>query len=224
MYKWSRFLFYYVVEIIFILFSFIEAERFLIHFAISQLVVTAGSDAVLHVWRYNGPSAAQSLTASGMMGAAASSAHPGTRGSSAGTTVRGPGLSARAAAVCYLDTGREGGDAITSMVACRRGGRPIPQMIVGTASGTVVVVSMETSSSFFAAASDPSGSAPEAAPSGIPSTIGEHVEPIQARVCWELRVFDAPISAVALNHHGDCCAISCASRNQVIIGGEQVLD
>ena len=126
-------------------------------------------------------------------------------------------MSTRAAAVCRLDTGRAGGDAVTSIVACRSGGRPIPQTIVGTASGMLIVVSLETSSSSTssssAAASD---GVSETLVSEGPAVMGEKQEPIQARACWELRVFDAPISAVALNAHGDCCAVSCVSRNQVI--------
>ncbi len=117
----------------------------------------------------------------------------------------GSGVSARIQADCVLE-----GHTVTCMATCRRRGRPIAQLVVGTASGTVAVVSMESAlSSDLPRVSEPSSAADAAAGQALD-------ERIHVRLCWELRPFTAgAVSHVAVSSSGDCCAAACADLGLV---------
>ena len=169
-----------------------------------QLVLTAGADGVMQVWRHRGPASATTA--------------PPSSGSS--------GITVRVVAVGQLDGGasKTGSgisipESVTSMVACRRSGRLIPQAVIATASGALLIVSMESALQYqatgeAAAAGTTLPGTDEAAGATLMAEAEE--EPLSIRTCWELRPFaGAPISAVAMSPRGDCCAAACASRGQV---------
>ena len=165
--------------------------------------MTAGTDNTLKAWRYRG-APPPAPVGSGIGGGGGNN----------------NGVTARAVATFHLglnDDPQGEGDAITGMVGCRRNGRPIPQVVVSAASGTLLIVSLE-SSHYFAAAAMAEGSGGGAVPSPAPPQQGGLAmsqDDLHARTCWELRPFDAPITAVAMSPRGDCCVAACASKGLI---------
>ncbi|GAX79865.1 hypothetical protein CEUSTIGMA_g7305.t1 [Chlamydomonas eustigma] len=147
-----------------------------------QHVLTAGSDGRLQLWKYQ---------------TGISSTSPG------GVVNAATGVTSRSLAVCYLE-----GQSITCMAPCRRQGRPIPQVVVGTASGALMIISLESA-----------GWQPkeEAGAIAEPDAAGnEAVEAeLHIRVSWELKPFQASITAVAVSPTGDCCVVACATTGKL---------
>ena len=115
-------------------------------------------------------------------------------------------------ATFHVDTNHPG-DSITGMVGCRRNGRPIPQVVVATSSGTLLVISLESSPYFSTTAGAAEGTTPSPTQQQHSSqgTLALAEGELHARTCWELKPFHAPITAVEMSPRGDCCVAACVS-------------
>ena len=91
------------------------------------------------------------------------------------------------------------------MASLSRNGRPIRQVLIGTTSGLLMVVSMETSRSILAMHE----------PDINQALINEETQ-IDARLCFELSAFEkGPITSLAVAARGDYCAACCEELNLV---------
>ena len=108
-----------------------------------------------------------------------------------------PPATARSISILHLNR------SATSMAPLFRNGKPIRQVLIGTSTGSLVIVSMETSRSILAM-HDPENA----------SSSSEEI--IDARLCFEASAFEkAPVTSVAVGPRGDYCAACCEELNLV---------
>lgn len=85
---------------------------------------------------------------------------------------------------------------------------------MGTQSGALMVVLVHASPSdpTLLAGTDPLAHTSHTSPHTSSHTWGAHVH---VRTSWEMGVLDGPVTALALNAHGDCAAAACASKGLI---------